>query len=252
MIRAWLVDDEALALNRLSRMLRESGKVEVAGASTDPLEAVEHLREMPVDALFLDIEMPGLNGFELLSRLENKPAVVFTTAYDQYAVKAFEANGTDYLLKPVSAEALERAIARLERNRSADPAEYRAMLDRLTAALDRSGRKFPRRIPSKLGDRVQFIDLDKVSHFFAEGKLTYAATPGKNYIVDESIVQLEAKLDPAQFQRIHRAYLVNLAAVAEVCSWFGGKMVARLNDAAHSELPVARDRVRSLKERLGF
>jgi DNA-binding LytR/AlgR family response regulator len=126
------------------------------------------------------------------------------------------------------------------------------MLDRLTAALGRQGHHYPRRIPSKLGDRVQFVELDKVTHFFAEGKLTYAATPNKNFVVDDSIIQLETRLDPAQFQRIHRAYLVNLAAVAEVCSWFGGKMIARLNDPAHTELPIARDRVRALKERLGF
>lgn len=252
MIRAWLIDDEKLALNRLSRMLRETGKVEVAGASTDPEEALDRLAETPVDALFLDIEMPGLNGFELLSRLDTRPAVVFTTAYDRYAVRAFEANGTDYLMKPVSTEALDRAIAKLERNRAVDPAQYVAMLDQLKVALQAQGRHYPRRIPSKLGDRVQFVDLDKITHFFAEGKLTYAATPNKNFVVDDSIVQLEAKLDPAQFQRIHRAFLVNLAAVAEVCSWFGGRMVARLNDAAHTELPIARDRVRALKERLGW
>jgi two-component system, LytTR family, response regulator len=252
MIRAWLVDDEKLALNRLSRMLRETGKVEVAGTSTDPEAALDQLQSTPVDALFLDIEMPGLNGFELLSRLATQPAVVFTTAYDQYAVKAFEANGTDYLLKPIAAEALDRAIAKLERTRTVSPAEYQTMLDRLTAALSNQGRHYPRRIPSKLGDRVQFIDLDKVTHFFAEGKLTWAATPGKNFVVDDSIVQLESKLDPGQFQRIHRTFLVNLSAVAEVCSWFGGKMIARLNDPAHTELPIARDRVKNLKERLGF
>src|SRR5580698_6722122 len=106
MIRAWLVDDEKLALTRLARMLRETGKVEIIGTSTDPQEALTSLDEAPVDALFLDIEMPGLNGFELLSRLVSPPAVVFTTAYDQYAIKAFEANGIDYLLKPVTPEAL--------------------------------------------------------------------------------------------------------------------------------------------------
>lgn len=252
MIRAWLVDDEKLALTRLARMLRETGKVEIAGLSTDPQEARKSLNETSVDALFLDIEMPGLNGFELLSRLASAPAVVFTTAYDQYAIKAFEANGTDYLLKPVTPEALDRAISKLERNRNADPAQYRDMLDRLTTALGRQGQHYPRRIPSKIGDRVQFVDLDKVTHFFAEGKLTWAATPGKNFVVDDSIVQLETKLDPAQFQRIHRAYLVNLAAVAEVCSWFGGKMIARLNDSSHTELPIARDRIKTFKERLGL
>jgi two-component system LytT family response regulator len=252
MIRAWLIDDEKLALKRLTRMLEQTGKVEVLGATSDPETALAGIREANPDALFLDIEMPGLNGFEMLNRLERKPLVVFTTAYDQYAVKAFEANGIDYLLKPVSPDSLDRAISKLEKSQASDPVNYQAMIERLAAAMGKTHQEYPRRIPSRLGDRVQFVDLDKVSHFFAEGKLTYAATPGKNYVVDHSIVQLEAKLDPAQFQRIHRSYLVNLSAVAEVCSWFGGKMIARLNDEARTELPIARERVRDLKDRLGF
>ena len=179
--------------------------------------------------------------------------MVFTTAYDQYAVKAFETNGVDYLLKPVSPEALARAVGRLkERSRSGDPG-FGVMLERLAQAFGEGRASYPLRIASKIGDRVQFIELAKVAtHFFAEDKVTWAATPGKNFIVDGSIAQLENRLDPAQFHRIHRAYLVNLSAVAEVASWFAGKMVARLNDASKTELPVARDRVKSLRERLGF
>src|SRR5207244_2662668 len=116
----------------------------VSGTSTDPEAALRELNADPTDAVFLDIEMPGFNGFELLRRLETRPAVVFVTAYDRYAVRAFEANGTDYLLKPVTAEALDRAISKLERTRAADPDEYRLMLARLTAALDLNGRQYPR------------------------------------------------------------------------------------------------------------
>ena len=251
MIRAWLVDDEELALKRLSRMLAATGRVTVVGMTTDPEELLRQLPGSPADALFLDIEMPGSNGFELLNKLETAPAVIFTTAYDRYAVRAFEVNGTDYLLKPVSPESLDRAIAKLERAHAMAADDYRAMLQRLTEALGTS-RIYPRRIASKIGDRVQFVDLDKVTHFFAEGKVTYAATSGRNFIVDDSIVQLEAKLDPNEFVRIHRAYLVNISSVSEVCSWFGGRLIARLNNAAKTELPIARDRVRNLKDRLGF
>ena len=252
MIRAWALDDEPLALRRLVRMLEETGRVQVVGHATDPTEALERLNTSSVDALFLDIEMPGLNGFDLLQRLTVSPAIVFTTAFDRYAVKAFEANGTDYLLKPITPEALARAVARLEQKASPAPADYRAMLEKLSGALAQNTRQYARRLPSKLGDRVQLIDLDKVTHFYAERKLTYAATADKAHVVDDSIVQLEAKLDPAQFHRIHRSYMVNLVAVAEICSWFGGRMVARLNDTAKTELPISRDHVRSLKDRLGF
>ena len=153
MIRAWLIDDEALARKRLRRLLAETGRVEVMGESAEGTDALARLRDIPIDALFLDIEMPGLNGFEVLNRLEAKPPVVFTTAYDRYAVKAFEANGVDYLLKPVSPGALDRALERLERNRSADPARYRTMIERLASAMektDRQFRQYPRRVASKL------------------------------------------------------------------------------------------------------
>lgn len=255
MIRVWVLDDEPLAVRRLVRLLEESGRVEIAGRSSDPEETLRLFPQARVDALFLDIEMPGMNGFEFLEQLgalvERKPAVVFATAYAHYAVKAFEVDGAAYLLKPISPEALAHALDRVEKH-SLDAAQYETMLCALRTALAGSRHDYPTRIASKLGDRVQFIDLDRITHFFAEGKLTWAAASGKNHVVDDSIVQLEAKLDPAKFHRIHRGCLVNLARVDEVVSWFGGKMVARLNDSAHTELTIARDRVRSLKQKLSF
>jgi two-component system LytT family response regulator len=255
MMRAWVLDDEPLAVRRLVRLLEESGRVEIAGSSTDPEETLRLLPDSHVDALFLDIEMPGINGFEFLERLgssaDRKPAVVFTTAYAHYAARAFDVDGAAYLLKPISPEALSRALDRVER-RSLDAAQYETMLRALRTALAASRHDYPTRIASKIGDRVQFIDLDRITHFFADGKLTWAAASGKKYIVDDSIVQLEAKLDPSKFHRIHRSCLVNLARVDEVVSWFGGKMVARMNDPEHTELPIARDRVRTLKQKLGF
>ena len=186
MIRAWVVDDEALAVKRLSRMLTETGGVEVVGSSSDAEDALEALNGgVAVDALFLDIEMPGMNGFELLSRLERQPLTIFTTAYDQYAVKAFEANGTDYLLKPVTPAALERAIARIEKAKPADVPDYKAMLAQLASAIG-SAKAYPKRLPSKLGDRVQFLDLEKVTHFYAEQKLTYAVVAGMTPFIEAS------------------------------------------------------------------
>jgi two-component system, LytTR family, response regulator len=255
MIRAWVLDDEPLAVRRLARLLEETGRVEIAGSSSDPEETLRLFPQAGVESIFLDIEMPGMNGFEFLERLgnllERKPSVVFTTAYAHYAVRAFEVDGAAYLLKPISPEALSRALDRVEK-RSLDAAQYETMLRALRVALAGSRHDYPTRIASKLGDRVQFIELDRITHFFVEGKLTWAAASGKKYVVDDSIVELEAKLDPAKFHRIHRSFLVNLGRVDEVVSWFGGRMVARMNDPEHTELPVARDRVRTLKQRLGF
>ena len=114
-MRAYLVDDEPLAVKRLTRMLDATGRVDIAGSTNDPQAALEFLQAHPVDVLFLDIQMPGLTGFELLGRLDPQPMVIFTTAYDRYALEAFDVNSIDYLLKPIDPERLDRALDKLER-----------------------------------------------------------------------------------------------------------------------------------------
>ena len=252
-LRVFLVDDEALALRRLARMLTASRRVRIVGSATDAEAALEALAAEPVDALFLDIEMPGLSGFELLAKLPAQPFVIFTTAYDHYALRAFAVNSVDYLLKPIEAEQLDRALAKLERLHAAgQPTELRAVMERLAAALKSQPPAYPARIASRLGDRVQFVELSRVSHFVAKDKLTYAVGGEKQFVVDVTIAELEQKLDPARFMRIHRATLVNLDFIAEVHTAFAGGMVVRLKDVRRTELAVARDRVRALKQRLAF
>ncbi|HYL78618.1 MAG TPA: LytTR family DNA-binding domain-containing protein [Bryobacteraceae bacterium] len=245
-IRAFLVDDEALALKRLSRMLAATGRTEVVGTCTDPVEAVDAILAAKPDVLFLDIEMPGMNGFEMLANLDPQPLIVFTTAYDQYALRAFGVNSVDYLLKPIEAAQLTRALDRIERMRGGmEPRpEIRELLEKLAAA-------YPDRIASKTGERVEFVELSRVTHFYASDKLTYAATAAKNYVIDHTIQELEQKLDPRKFLRIHRAILLNVDYVHELHTWFAGKMLVRLKDEKKSELTVSRDRVKALKQRLG-
>jgi len=244
-IRAFVLDDEPLAVKRLSRMLRETGRVEVAGSSSDPVEAIEALRQSPPDLLFLDIQMPGMTGFEMLRELEPQPLVVFTTAYDQYALQAFEVNSVDYLLKPVEPTHLVRALDKIESRRAVTP-DWKSLL----TALQRP--EYPERIASRLGERMHILDLAKVTHFFAQDKLTYAATETRNYVVDHTVADLERKLDPRHFCRIHRSTLVNLAWVKEVDAWFGGRAIVRLKDSKSTELQAARDRTAELRKRLGL
>jgi two-component system, LytTR family, response regulator len=250
-----MVDDEALALKRLQRMLAATKRVQVAGTSTDPVNAVPAILDAKPDILFLDIEMPGMNGFEMLTHLQTQPWVVFTTAYDRYALEAFGVNSVDYLLKPIEAAQLDRALDKIERLRAsaAAPPGMAELIERLTAAAGAvRSPNFPERIASKVGERIEFIELEQVTHFFASDKLTFAATAAKNYAVDYSIQELEQKLDPARFVRVHRASLVNVDHVQELHSWFAGKMMVRLKDPKHTEIAVSRDRVRALKERLGI
>ena len=247
MIRAFVVDDEPLAVKRLSRMLRETGRVEVVGGSSDPVDALATLSSVSVDALFLDIQMPGMTGFEMLAVMDPQPMVVFTTAYDQYALQAFEVNSVDYLLKPIEERHLARALDKIERLRATPgpPPDWKALLAQLAAG------GYPERIASRLGDRIQILELSHVTHFFAHDKLTYAATEAKNYVVDYTVSDLEQKLNPRTFCRIHRSTLVNLAWVREMDAWFGGRVLVRLKDAKSTELQVARERVSELKKRLG-
>jgi len=249
-LRAFLVDDEHLALDRLRRLLHQTGRVEVIGATTKPEEAVKALTADPPDVCFLDIQMPRLTGFDVLTRLPQQPMVVFTTAYDQYALRAFGVNSVDYLLKPIELEALIRALDKIEHLRglrSTIQPDLEILLRRVADSMGAAQAKFPDRIASRLGDRVRFLDLDRVSHFYAEDKLTWAAFEGKPHCVDHSIVELERKLDPKKFARIHRATLVNLAWVREVASLPGGALNLRLKDAVGTELIVARDRTSAFR-----
>lgn len=220
--RVFVVDDEELAVRRLVRMLEATERVEVAGAATDPRDAISRISD-DIAAVFLDISMPEVDGFAVARRLPPATLVVFTTAHDQHALRAFEVNALDYLVKPVRAEDLSRALDKLARRRGGP------------------------RITSRIGDRTHVIELDRITHFQAEDKLTYALTHDHSYVVEESITALEERHAGDGFFRIHRATLVRLTAIAEMLA---SPPRVRLRDSVHV-LPVARDRARALKDALG-
>jgi two-component system LytT family response regulator len=250
-LRAFLIDDEPLALKRLARMLEATGRVEVVGRATDPLDGLARVGAQPVDVLFLDIQMPGLSGFQVVERVPPGPAVVFTTAHDQHAVQAFEVNAVDYLLKPVARERLDTALERVAA-RLAEPG--RDPLRDTLASLARHLRAAPflDRLASRTRDRVQLIPVEDVTHVLAKDRATYAVTASAQHMLDTSLVELERRLDPARFVRINRGILVNLAWVGELQADADGRLAARLKDTSRTALAVSRDRVRALKERLGL
>lgn len=220
--RVFVVDDEELAVRRLVRLLDATECVEVAGTATNPRDAIARITD-DIAAVFLDISMPEVDGFAVARKLPPGTLIVFTTAHDQHALRAFEVNALDYLVKPVRAEDLARALDKLARRRGGP------------------------RLTSRVGDRTHVVELDRVTHFQAEDKLTYALTSDESYIVDESIAALEDRYAADGFFRIHRATLVRLTAIAEVLA-NPPRVRIKNRDLV---LQVARDRVRALKDALG-
>ena len=252
-VRAYVVDDEPGALKQVVHSLRSTGRVDVVGTATSAETALLDIPARQVEALFLDIHMPGMTGFDLLERLAVSPHVVFVTAFDDHALQAFEAAAVDYLLKPVKRDRLERTLDRLERRR-ADPGgtEVQAVLERL-ARHYREARSpvYADRISVDLGQqRTQLVETAAITHFMAQGKGTLAVTASGSHLVDRALGELEERLDPRQFVRIHRSAIVNLSWVGEVRPELGGRLIVRLKDAARTELQVARERARAFKERL--
>jgi two-component system LytT family response regulator len=256
-LRLYLVDDELLALKRLTRLLVESNKAEIVKQSTDPREALSDIPKMHLDAVFLDIQMPDLNGFEMLGKLDKYPPIVFTTAFDKYALKAFEVYSIDYLLKPIESERLERTLCKLENilwnDRPTEPNNLKALMENFAPLFNSSKVHTRTRLPSRIGGKVRIIDVAEITCFHSEDKLTLAQdADGQRFPLDFSLNELVGILDPHTFLRIHRSAVVNLKYVDEIHGWFSGKVLLRLKDAKKTDLVVARDRVKVLKIFLGM
>ncbi len=252
MMRVYVVDDEPLAVKRLTRMLQATARVDVIGSTNDPVTALEFLQAHSVDVLFLDIQMPALTGFELLEQLTQQPLIIFTTAYDRYALEAFEVNSIDYLLKPIEQERLDRALDKAARAAHEDtsPVPVRELAKLLAAQLA-PNRKLER-LASRVGERTTLLEVSRISHFLAKDKLTFAVVSGREHVVDYTLAELETRLDARRFVRIHRATIANIGFVQELFPDVDGGVLVRLKDEQKTELSVARDRVRELKDRLGI
>jgi two-component system LytT family response regulator len=200
--------------------------------------------------MFLDIQMPGLTGFELLERLESEIAVVFTTAYDRYAIEAFGVNSVDYLLKPIEPERLDKALDKVARFAGQPRPDMRALARELAAELAPNRRL--ERIASRIGERTRVLEVARIGHFASKDKLTFAVVNGHEHVIDYTLAELETRLDPRRFARIHRATIVNIGFVQELFPAVDGGMLVRLKDEQKTELTVARDRVRELKIGSGY
>ncbi len=243
-MKALIVDDEQLAREYLSHLLKEKigfwGTILEAQNGAEAISVVES--EKP-DVMFLDIEMPDINGIDLLKELPYHPYIIFTTAYDKYAIQAFEKNAIDYLLKPITEERLKIALEKLEHFQNMDLWENK--VNNLLSYLGKE--KSPlNRIKIKKGDRIFFIEYDEIFYFSSEDKYTFAHTGKGNFIVDYSLQQLEQKLPSHQFFRIHRNTLINLNYLKEIRKWFHGQYVAVLKNHEDDFLLISRRQAQKL------
>lgn len=258
-LRILVVDDETLARTRLKRMLSELGGCELVGEAGSVTEAAPLVDTLRPDVVMLDVQMPGDDGFALAERIAHRPAIVFVTAFDHYAVRAFELHAVDYLLKPFR---IERLAAALEHARAslARPEELARQLQQLQLLLgtisDARGGGEPRlerleRFTVRLGQKQLIVKADEVLWFGAEDKLVFAATATARHYVNFTLDELERRLEPGKFVRVHRSAIANLDHAAALRPGFAGTWRLQLDDAARTEVPVSRSRARLLKERLG-
>ena len=244
-IRAVIVDDEDLARQILREYLRGEEDVEIVAECGNGFAAVKTVTEQKPDLLFLDVQMPKLDGFEVLELVDREVAVVFVTAFDQYAMKAFDAAAVDYLLKPFGADRLRTALERVRR-RLGENQPMPAIADLKSAA--RAPGQYVERIVVKDGSRVHVIPVGKLD--FAEAQDDYVSlrSEKKNYLKQQTISSLEASLDPARFVRVHRSFLVNLERIAKIEPYTKDARLAMLSDG--SQVPVSRAGYARLKELL--
>ena len=237
MLRAIIVDDEAPARSELKFLLDELGSVDVVAEAASVREAIEKLKEYQCDVMFLDINMPEANGLQLANALQHlryPPAVVFVTAYSEFALDAFKVNAIDYLVKPVESDRLAQAVARVQENVA------------LHAQAQHS-----ERIPVEQGGKKLLIAIDKIRFVMARDDYAYLQTDTDRYFSTVSLAQLEKRLDGHGFFRVHRGYLVNLAMVEGVEPVSGGTLLLTLN-GVEDKIPVSRRRVSALKKALGL
>ncbi|HYL35746.1 MAG TPA: protein kinase [Bryobacteraceae bacterium] len=243
-LRAIVVDDEELARNLLHEYLQSTPDIEIVTECANGFEAVKAISERQPDIVFLDVQMPKLDGFEVLELIDREVAVIFVTAYDQYAMKAFDAHAVDYLLKPFSLDRFEKAIARARQRlgeKLPPPAEL--------AREARPPQQYLQRIVVKDGARVHIIPADALDYAEAQDDYVSLHSQGKNYLKQQTISSLEAALDPQRFLRIHRSIIVNLERVAKIEPYAKDSRIAVLKDG--TQLPVSRAGYDRLKALLG-
>jgi two-component system LytT family response regulator/two-component system response regulator LytT len=256
-LRAILADDEQPARDELKYLLDQLGGVDVVGQAANGVEALAAIERLQPDVVFLDVQMPGLTGFEVAHRIidaEVPTQIVFVTAFDQYAIEAFSVNAVDYVLKPIDADRLEQTLSRVRRRLASEqasklplsPADLEKVIEAVQA---RQGRRD--QLAIRTGERFVLVQSDEVIHASLVDEaivvVTNMVSGTSNY---RTLDELQARLDPAVFWRVHRSHLVNITKIKEIVPWFNRNYLLKMKDPKATEIPVSRTQTRRLREYL--
>lgn len=252
MFTALIADDEPLARVRMRSLLEAySGEIEILGESSSGAQTIQKIHELDPDVVFLDIQMPDMDAFEVLKSLneDDIPLIVFTTAYDNFALRAYEENVVDYLLKPIDPERLQSTMAKLRKRMPHEsglgvPADF--SWEKFKELMSASS-LYMQRLQVKLPDRILLVNMDEVIRFQSEEKYTTAYTTTSQYVIDLTLVELEKRLDPQQFVRVHRAHLVAIDYISEIRKTDSGHLCVVLRDKNKTQITVSRNFVKTVK-----
>ena len=252
--RTLIIDDEPLARMRLRSLLEKySDDLDVVDEAASGNQAISKINELAPDVVFLDIQMPDMDAFEVLKNVDEDmmPLIVFTTAHENFALRAFEENTVDYLLKPVDPERLESTMEKLRKRLPAMvesqemPADF--SWDKFRSLMASMNDQYLQRIQVKIGDRILLVNVDEIIRFHSEEKYTTVYTPTNQYIIDTPLVDLEKKLDPRQFVRVHRAHLVAIDYIAEIRKTDMSRLNVVLRDKERTQILVSRNFVKCVR-----
>lgn len=255
-MKTLIVDDEQLARDELAFLLKGLPEVEVIGQGKNGLEAVTLIRELEPQLVLLDVQMPGLDGFGVIKRLVEKkvrlPMFIFATAYDQYAIHAFEVNALDYLLKPIARARLEKAVAKARQMVDAS-VSAQEKLDRLVEMVGKAPAAPRSKLLVKSGGRLFLVDSEEIIYASIEdGVISVVTREFEGQSNFRTIEELQSNLDPSAFWRVHRSYLININRIKEVVPWFKSSYQLKMDDRKQTEIPVSRAQTRKLRELLNL
>lgn len=250
MISTLIIEDEKPARTRLKSFIDENDALYFAGEADTALNAIHLINEIKPQLIFLDVQLPDLSGLDILKVIDHKPLVVFTTAFDKYALSAFKHNAIDFLLKPFSGEQFDNAIEKVKNRLQLNP----AISDEINKLLDKFHKQsnFILRIPAKVGEKIYIINVNDILFFQSKDKVVFAHILENYFIINYTLDELTLRLDTKHFFRIHRSTIVNLNFVNTIEPYGGGTYQMRLKDKNKTSLQISRGAAREIREKLGW